>query len=436
MIYVVMGRGIEGCGVTKFSIELCKYLEQQGLQHRCIAFNDKKWTRRKSHDYVIEQVSLEKDESYRAFIERAERECKLVIINSLPSSSHSEQFIQRFRDFLKLDTKFALIQHDHAARSIQRNECFDDAIKAASVCFSHSKNNYFSKYVEETYNSSSLASFFGDEESNTPVHTFQPAFNFDECRSQYWKDIDETDAKHHKWIGRTAHWKGFALMLDWHKEKLQPNKNLTTLEGIETGIVYPDFLVHEPHHNFIKTVTDATKKVFYERGKNDEYIDLYGWHAIPHDATTTNIDAIDLSKYYGDLATVFGIYKNNELLERMSRVGFGYQLTLLKPENIDHSIEYTHCEVVAVGAIPVFHKKFGEYCRHRTTDIPLADCENTGTIWLDDSNFDDCIELVTKLENDSVMRNEWREMAFEFYKGHQDSTHVFNDLMSKIQRTI
>jgi len=436
MIYVVMGRGVEGCGVTKFSIELCKYLSQNDLSHRCIAFNDKKWTRRKSHDYNIEEVSLESDESYRSFMERAEKECSLVIINSLPSSSHSKQFVQRFNEFLKLKTKFVLIQHDHSSMSIKRNECLNEAIDVASICFSHSKNNFFSNYINEKYNSSDLSSFFGDDETSKTVDTFQPAFNFDECKNDYWKDIDETDEKHHKWIGRTAHWKGFALMLDWHKQKLQPNKNLTTLEGIETGIVYPDFLVHSPHHNFIKAVTDATKKVFYQRGFEDQYINQYGWHAVPFDVSTQDINSINLSQYYGDMAAVFGIYNNHELLERMSRVGFGYQLTLLKPENIDYSIEYTHCEVAACGTIPVFHKQFGKLCRHRLTDIPLVDSKDSGTVWLDESNFDETIELVKQLENDKVMRNEWREMAFEFYKNHQDSAYVFDDLMQKIKRAI
>jgi hypothetical protein len=432
MIYVVMGRGIEGCGVTKFSIELSKYFQKKGIEYRCIAFNDKKWTRRKSHAFNIEQISLENEQSYDMFINRAKEECDTIIINSLPSSSHSKVFIDRFKQFLKLNVKFVLIQHDHASRSIQRNECLKEAIEASSVCFSHSKNNYFTKMIENNYNSSNLASFFDDESTSTPIHTFQPAFDFDECRSMYWKDINETDPKHHKWIGRTAHWKGFALMLDWHNQKLRQNNLLTTLEGIETGIVYPDFLVHSPHHNFIKSFTEATRKVFNERGFDNKYIDQYHWHAVPNVASSTSIAETNTSKYYGDLALVFGIYKNDEILERLSRVGFGYQLSLLKKENIDHSIEYTHCEVVAVGAIPVFHKQFGTLCRHRVSDVPLIDCKDNGTVWLDENNFDDSLKLIQKLQSDSVMRNEWREMAFEFYKGHQDSMNVFDNLMEKI----
>ena len=425
MIFLLIGRGIEGCGVTKFSLELDKYLEKRGIPHQSYAFNDKKWTRRKSHDINdIMQVALEDDEQFNNFINVMRDNATTVVINSLPSESHSELFQSRFKELLSFkDKKYILFQHDHARMSIQRNACLDEAIQASTICYAHSRNNYFAKYVEEKFNSSNLESFFSDvEQKHIEVLPFQPAFDFDECRKEYWKDISEQDPRHHKWIGRTTFWKGFELMFDWH-DRLRECQAVTTFEGIETGIVYPEFIIRKPHHNFCKGFTEATRKIFEKKGLSNEYIDAYGWHG-PKD-----IADYDVTQHYGDKALVFGIYKNHELLHRLSRCGFGYQLTMLDPKNIERSIEYTHCEVVAAGAIPVFRKKFGQACTHRSIGKPLYECENTGTIWLDEDNFDECIEQVKTLTHDDGMRNEWREMAYEFYKDHQDTDNVFKNIV-------
>jgi UTP-glucose-1-phosphate uridylyltransferase len=42
-------------------------------------------------------------------------------------------------------------------------------------------------------------------------------------------------------------------------------------------------------------------------------------------------------------------------------------------------------------------------------------------------------DLVNKLSKDCGMRNEYREMAFEFYKQHQDSQYSFAEMMKQIE---
>jgi hypothetical protein len=41
-----------------------------------------------------------------------------------------------------------------------------------------------------------------------------------------------------------------------------------------------------------------------------------------------------------------------------------------------------------------------------------------------------------KLSTDRVMRDEYREMAYEFYKDHQDASATFNDLMNTIKENV
>jgi hypothetical protein len=120
----------------------------------------------------------------------------------------------------------------------------------------------------------------------------------------------------------------------------------------------------------------------------------------------------------------------------MSTSGFGYQLSILDERFIERSIEYTHCEVACTGVVPVFRKSYGERCTHRHFGKKLIDCENTGTVWLDDNDMKPAFALLDKLAKDPVLRNEYREQAFEFYKLHQDAQYTFAEMMDKIKERL
>jgi hypothetical protein len=63
----------------------------------------------------------------------------------------------------------------------------------------------------------------------------------------------------------------------------------------------------------------------------------------------------------------------------------------------------------------------------------LIESVNTGTVWLDDNNMQPALDLIKKLEKDDVMRDEYRNMAYEFYKYHQDSEYIYSDMFEKMK---
>ena len=382
-----MGRGIEGCGVTKFTIEFDNWLNKNGYDSKVIALTDKKWSRDKSHTFDVQMVKFKKEDEATQVLNQC-NDADLVVIESLPSMSHHEEAIKQFKRVVtSTTTDIMLIQHDHSALSIRRNAVQEEAIDAAKYIYAHAKTNDFAKLVDEHTNT-----LWSDSKE---VRTFQPAMDFDTIRAMYWKDIEEQDPLHHKWIGRTTSWKGYKEMFQF-TELLKENGCLVTMEGIERSPAFIDF-------------------------KN-----LANFHSHVAD----DIEDIDL-KYGGD-AYVFGPYINDDLLHRMSRVGFGYQLSRMKEKYLYRSIEYTHCEVVCTGTIPVFNAEYGRLVKHRSTDNHMINDKNTGTIWFDVNKMDESLALINKLANDKVMRNEWREMAFEYYKDHQDSDNVFKEIMNEV----
>jgi len=406
-ISIIMGRGIEGCGVTKFTIEQSKWLEENDYDYKIFASKDKTWTRTKSHD--TSNVHLLKFSSKDEVNEMVAQcnDSDLVIINSLPAKSFKEDAIYNFAKAIgKINTPIALIQHDHSMLSIRRNAALDEAIDSASIIFTHSTENDFASYARNRVGGG--ITLFGEEEG-TPIVGFQPGIFFDEIREKYLKPIEEIDFNHHKWIGRTTPWKGYKELFELHQNYLQPARQLTTYEGIEKS---PAFILFREQCNEKYTPN-------YHFEKEDYLIENY-----------------DLSNAYGESAHIFGPYKQDEMLERMSRVGFGYQLSLLKPHFIQRSIEYTHCEVASIGTIPVFRKKYGELCKHRHYEKPLIECENNGTIWFDEDNLNETFDMILKLQLRRDLFEEYRNNAFEFYKLHQDANYTFSEMMERINEAI
>jgi hypothetical protein len=399
-VAIIMGRGIEGCGVTKFTVEQTKWLAKNGHEFIVFSSKDKSWTRKNAHDVSnVVQLKFAKAEETNKMIVGC-NEADVVIINSLPSIGHPDECINQFKRALNEITKpVVLIQHDHSSHSIRRNAAIDESIRKASILFGHSSRNDFAKHVSTVTDGGGLAGFFGEDNSKT-ILNFQPGLDFDSVRAKYWKPIEEQNPIMNKWIGRTTSWKGYVQMFKFHNEFLRPNDYITTFEGIEKSPAYLGF-----------------RELSEFNGMIDQ-----------------DINTVTLEK--DQPAYVFGPFINDQMLGRMATVGFGYQLSVLDERFIERSIEYTHCEVVCSGVVPVFRKSYGERCTHRHFGKKLIDCENTGTIWLDDNDMQPAFDLLNKLAADPVLRNQYREQAYEFYKLHQDSQYTFAEMFEQIENNL
>jgi hypothetical protein len=403
-IAIVLGRGIEGCGVTKFTLEQERWFKAQGYEVDVFATSDKKWTRTLSHNTNGWNSLKFSNPSNVDIVYAACKRAEFVIINSLPSKGHPVKCIEGFSELINLvhgsRIPMVLVQHDHSSMSICRNECIGLAIQKATVIFGHSKTNDFATMVEEITGGGGLASFFDDDNSKK-IFGFQPGLDFDATRNEYWQcNPDRRDMNHHKWIGRTTSWKGYIQMFKLHNEFLRPAGCVTTFEGIERS---PAYLGFRELSEFVGCITD---------------------------------DIADTPLEKDQPAYVFGPYKHAEMLHRMGEVGFGYQLSLLKERFIERSIEYTHCELACTGVIPVFRKSYGERCIHRHYGVPLIECEKTGIIWLDDDDMEPAFMVMRSISGAPRLYSQAAENACEFLKLHQDSQYTFAEMLATIKKEI
>ena len=397
-IALIMGRGIEGCGVTRFTNEQFKWFtDHEGFEPIIIASADKGWTRKKSQDTKnIWEIKFSDNSSVTEMIGDINENFDVVIINSLPAKSFPKEAIEGFKRFLtEITPPVVLVQHDHSKLSIIRNECIDEAVKRANMIFVHSTNNDFSELVEETLGLGGLGAFM-DDNPETPLIGFQPGMHMGE-----YQGFGETNPDTHKWIGRTTSWKGYQEMFKFSEAFLSPNDQIVTFEGIEKS---PAYLAFKELGDFTECIGEDADDFTEEKG------------LLPGDPY------------------VFGPFVRQEMLRRMNATRFGYQLSKLKPKFIDRSIEYTHLEVVRTNAIPVFAKQYGKLCTHRATGKKLIEHgDESGTIWLDEKNMGECWEKMKELQSDRKLRKKWKEQAFDFYKEHQDAEYTFVEMWENIE---
>ena len=391
---ILLGRGTEGCGVTQCSIQM-----QKVTGATILSANDKKWGRAKGLDINQTEMSVGKQWQEMANIIN---EHDLCIVYSIPSKSHPQDCQDNFLSLLDaIDIRKAFINVDHKSASIARNANLVEVCNKMDVIMTHSLENDFCKFMKKN-------------KIMVPLKKMGLGFDYDGHKSKYWLPIEETQEQYVRWIGRTAMWKGPSLMIDFHEHALMDNEFITVLEGLEASIQYPLVLYRD---NKNENPTDRRKVVNYFRpekqhGETEKFKeDMYG------------------AEKTGQGAYLYPQYTNHDCMIRMAKSAFGSDLYHLKAETYGNNIENCHAEIIACGAIPIFHKHFCDNVIHKEQGKPVSLCKNTGTIGLDYSNFEECKDLMIKLKNDPSMRDDWREMAFEFWKQHSDGEMVVNEIM-------
>ncbi len=391
---ILLGRGTEGCGVTQCAIQM-----QKVTGATILSANDKKWGRAKG--LYIEQTELSVGTEWEQMAKVINLH-DLCIVYSVPSKSHPQDCQDNFPKLLDAITvRKAFINVDHKAASIARNANLVDVCRKMDVIMTHSLENDFSRFMKKN-------------KILVPLKKMGLGFDYDGHRAKYWKAIHTQQRSMVRWIGRTAMWKGPALMIDYHQDALMDAEFITVLEGLEASIQYPLVLYRD---NKKETPTDRRKVVNYFRPEKQ------------HGETQKFLPEFYGTEKVGNGSYLYPQYINEDCMNRMSRSAFGADLYHLKAETYGNNIENCHAEIIASGAVPIFHKHFCDNVIHKEQGKPVTLCKDTGTIGLDYSNFEECKEVMVKLKNDPAMRDDWREMAFEFWKQHSDGEMVVSEIM-------
>ena len=145
-VAIVLGRGIEGCGVTKYTVEPERWLLNNSYNPTIYASKVKKWSRNDAHKIKnLVHVRFDKD-SFDEVYEGC-RSSDIIIFNSLPSIVHNKKCQDNFAKLLNLSVCKILIQHDHNKSSLKRNALLQDSYEKSDILFAHSTTGDFADMV-------------------------------------------------------------------------------------------------------------------------------------------------------------------------------------------------------------------------------------------------------------------------------------------------
>ena len=405
-IGVILGRGVEGVGLTKNVVEFQKLYP--GVE--VYATIDKLWQRMNSMDFKVNYFRgtdwNEISKTSKKFpdlltctqvIERINN-LDMCIVYSVPSKSHPQDCIDNFIKMMdEIKVRKSLVQVDHKIHSINRNAGLAEISSKMNVLMCHYTENPFGQWIKKN-------------NIKTPLTNMGVGFNFNK---DYWKPIEDQDPYLVRWVGRTAMWKGPDVMIDFHNDHLRKNNFVTILEGLEASINYPAVLYKNP-----KELTGRRQVINYFRPEKG--IDNNASKDPDYGSETKNQGAY-----------LYGAYTHNEMMERMSLGGFGSDLMYFKENIYGDNVEYCHTDCFAAGVIPIFHKHFCDNVVHKKQGKPISECKDTGTLGVDQSTAQSVCSQMIILANDKVMRDEWRNMMYEFWKDHCDSSIIYKDIIDK-----
>jgi len=393
-IAVLLGRGVEGCGVTQCAVQL-----QKVTGATIFATSDHKWPRAKGIEFP-HTLFKAADLSACQDVQRQLAEMDLVVVYSVPSISHPVECQDNFVTLVEnLNVRKVLINVDHKNASIIRNAKLKEICQAMDVLMTHSLDNDFCRWAKKN-------------DVTTNIVKMGLGFDFDGHRAKYWKPIEQQNDMVIRWIGRSTGWKGPDIILDLADEYLHERGFITILEGLEASIGYPFVLYRD-----VKKLAGRRKVMNYFRPEKG----------------LDNVEKFNKSMHgqekVGVGSYLYPPYVNTECMERMSLSAFGSDLYHLPAQMYGNNIENCHAEVIASGAIPIFHKHFGDNVVHAKQGDAISQCKNTGTILLDTTNFAEVTEQLEKLTKDRGLRDEWREMAFSFWKQHANADEIVKEIL-------
>lgn len=390
-VAIILGRGIEGCGVTRYALEEQKWYQNNGHDCTIYATLDKKWGRKDAQQHDIVEF---KNEEIKDLAQKLNDECDIVYYQSLPAKKgYSDEYHHLFLNHLvKGVTKPIKISHqnDHKAQSLGRNWNIWEIMSYMDASFTHSLGSPFAKKMRE-------------HNPNVPLLKMGLGFDFESLRD-VWK---QHQLPRISYFGRFAGFKDPQRLIDL-QPLLQDVNIHSEMRGIERSIgalnlFYED--VKDRDNTYRKNIYEVTKK-------NPE----------PEIKTS-------------DTCYIYGPYNRLEGIEELSNSMFGADFYHLDAEAYGDNMEFAMCEIIAAGSIPVFDKHWAENTTHRD-GRRFIDIEDFA-IYSDRENLQDTVDQMVELMSDEVLRNNRRYSCLQIAKAHCDNSIVYADMheaATKVQK--
>lgn len=407
---IVLGRGREGAGCTRLAIEHCNYLNSHGSYAKILAGADKHWGREDAHIGEFTNFSFAKD--LDSIIKMSD-EFTHVLLMSVPAKNYEKECRDNFAKFLDYlhssGKKIVYLQFDHKIHSINRNMYalpeYYAIFKNFDLILTYSPNGDFVKFCEK--HSIEIKKLLTSQDDGIDCLN---GSDFGALKN-FWKPFSEKERRTIKFIGRSAAWKGPYLFRDMHEKVFRQNGYISTCEGIELSIGSLQFLFKELKPKRI--LRDDTVLVH----KKDE---------------SELLRKGEFKFERNHCIYMLPPYVRNEALERLSKCQFGVELLCLADNMLGDIIEMAMLEIVGVGCIPIFRKKWCQAFKVGGKPLSEYKINECGTIMLDEDNPEEALKIMNALSDNANAYEKCRQIAYDFYSSHFASDVVYGKLYKMI----
>jgi len=406
-IAIVMGRGVEGCGVTRFVTEHQQWARKQGFICDVYAMSDKRWGREKSHEIDFIPFKGKDEDECKSVSKKLNEDYELVFYDSVPGSKGVHEkaqenwfkyIVQGVKPYKEGGVRKIMFQHDHKKQSLYRNYRLWDTVREMDLCMTHSMTSDFADLFEKN-----LGGMFTQDIKLIP---FRVGMDFDNLK-RFGKNFS-TKKDRVSYLGRFAGFK--------HPEyiyRLVPYLKdfniVTEMRGIERSIGCLPIINHELAN-----------------------MDFYQGHPVKNMEQEENVIQDKFDKTY-----IFGAYLREHGLEEVSKSKFGLQCYEMDKKYYGEHVEYSALEIVAVGSIPIFSQHWADHVFHRNlgrfSNIPcsglLLDVNNEHRV------KEICHDIVHLSRNEDAYER-YQKSCYEVYRTHCDSKITFKRLYNDVYQNL
>lgn len=386
---IILGRGVEGAGVSTFAKELNEYYKNSTV----FIYNEKKW--QAGNVKIFRESVLVYMHNIEKYSKIINTEYDVVLYMSLPPKKHiSEEAKEYFKKYLidKITSPYTYYsQNDHHIQSINRNSFVKEVCDKVDGIFSFSiTSTLFTKYAPGMYN-----------------HKFLPLVNGYDF-SQNFSLVEDTKVRTPSitYLGRYAKFKNPQNLLSLAKhDKISKNVVVQLIGCAKTIECYQQLLCN----------SDGTSRI-----ANKEI------HFKLHYNTGDNLMHIPGIPY------IYGAYKSKrEVFEYISDSMFGCSFYNF-PSGIDgNNVEYAQLEMISLGLVPLFSKQFA--MSHRIKSSPIISYSDSGVYLSDDmSDIDECVDKIMHLLSDTSEAEKYAQNAYELYYHTYDSKFAFKKMCARM----
>lgn len=385
-VAILLGRSIEGCGVTRYALEMQAWYKANKHECNIFASTDKQWGRRDAQEHEIIEFGNDEVET---LAKKIDANYDIVYYQSLPSKGHSseyqESFFKNMVQGIKQPVKLAF-QNDHKLQSLSRNYKIWETMAEMDGAYTHALTSFFAKKMKEL---------------NPKVALLKMGVGFDfESLRSYWKPIDQ-QLRRVSYFGRFAGFKDPQRMI-MLQPFLEEFNIISEMRGIERSIGSLSLF-----YNDLSDRKNSYKKNIYEVKRKEE---------------KTVFQTIDKCWIYGP-------YNRLEGIEELSKSMFGADFYNLEPELYGDNTEYAMCEIIACGSVPVFDIHWAENCKF--VDGRLFSQIQNFAIYSDgssESGLRQTAQQINELANNNKIREQRRNDCFDIAKRHCDSDTVYREV--------